>query len=102
MIEEIQYAYTINQNENHETENKNVETPIQTESESEIPISVEIIPYKAILIENINASNISNISNTSRRYRNQLLTYKYCFFFFMCIPLTMVMLSYFVSMLKHH
>ena len=93
MLEEIPYGvYTENDISNNLIENKNI--PILVE----IPISVEVVPHKAILI--VDAQEPTSRSRRDRRSRgsftinneNTLMQrFKYIFYTVYSIPIVMVL-----------
>ncbi len=61
-------------------------------NEVDLPISLEVIPHKAILIANATVLNHSSRNNT------MLTIYKCVFITFFSIPAVLVLISFFVRM----
>ena len=74
MIQEIPYAI-------------HAENPIL---ENDLPVSIEIVPHKAIVVYDV-------IGFQPNRNQNMRYMYKYCVVFFTSIPLLLVLISLFLK-----
>ena len=82
MIQEIPYAIYIDTSSNNMSLNNITLT--------DIPLSVEIVPHKAILVHDVIIPRSIN-----RTIPN---SYKYCIVFFASVPISLVLMSFFIRM----
>jgi hypothetical protein len=96
MIQEVPFATYIENSKNEMNEcekNKHIEQKEQTEDIETIPISIEVVPHKAILIYNANVH-----TQVVSRNNTMLTIYKCIFITFFSIPVFLVLISFFTRM----
>ena len=62
----------------------------------DLPISVEIVPYKATLINDHSIIIRNQSQNQSQNQLHQPFTYKFCVILIISVPLLLVLISFFI------